>query len=600
MADLLSMQHKTGSVQLLGFHERGDGGGGVFFWDAAQDKAEHNGGTVIDPDVTYPTDWTNQTQLTTWFTAGSGAGCWVREHSGAVNVKWFGAVGDGVTDDTLPFKKLELFSSIELAEDSIYILKDTFICNGSLNMNGSTIDFQIDGLTKCIQAKDNSYIHNGKVKNTGTNPSGSGAYQAPISIGNYGNGEGFNNIRLDNLEIESNRPNGNGIFITGDSSNIVITNINYPSSATLGRAILAHWGNTDNHTEGTKHPNNLVIKNIKMGVMSNTSIDASGIFLSSVFNVIVENVHCDNCQYRAGVVATFAGDYGGYYAGDIRPLIMKGIYFKNIGCTVATQCIAKIDHRSTLDPDRDVLEGVTLDGVYGENESTSIASVIFSNIDKGAIRNFNVSGGLTGIAFGANVQGLVVSNGSISNTQASGIYISNGTSPPKDIVVENTTVNRVGKGGGNYGAIFIGISYRVIVKGCNVGESTGETGVWGIRVDNSAVDASIENNYCLGVSSTAPAYSIGSSTTYGVCKSFFGNTAASGIQIQSGMHPQIVTTTSQGASTVRECIGTGAPTSGNWQCGDKVYDTTPTTFMGWVCTVSGTPGTWKTFGAISA
>jgi hypothetical protein len=91
MADLLSMEHKTGSVQLLGYHERGDGGGGVFYWDSSKDKADHNGGTVIDPDVTYPTDWTNQTQLAAWFTAGSGAGCWVRQYDGDVNVKWFGA-----------------------------------------------------------------------------------------------------------------------------------------------------------------------------------------------------------------------------------------------------------------------------------------------------------------------------------------------------------------------------------------------------------------------------------------------------------------------------------------------------------------------------
>ena len=48
--------------------------------------------------------------------------------------------------------------------------------------------------------------------------------------------------------------------------------------------------------------------------------------------------------------------------------------------------------------------------------------------------------------------------------------------------------------------------------------------------------------------------------------------------------------------------GSAAPTTGTWRVGDTVYNATPTAggFMGWVCTVAGTPGTWKTFGAISA
>lgn len=49
-------------------------------------------------------------------------------------------------------------------------------------------------------------------------------------------------------------------------------------------------------------------------------------------------------------------------------------------------------------------------------------------------------------------------------------------------------------------------------------------------------------------------------------------------------------------------LGTAAPTSGTYEVGDIVYNSAPAAggFVGWVCTTAGTPGTWKTFGAISA
>lgn len=45
-----------------------------------------------------------------------------------------------------------------------------------------------------------------------------------------------------------------------------------------------------------------------------------------------------------------------------------------------------------------------------------------------------------------------------------------------------------------------------------------------------------------------------------------------------------------------------APATEYWHVGQKVYDTAvaPSSFIGWVCTTAGTPGTWKTWGATSA
>lgn len=70
-------------------------GGGVFQWDGSRAKTAHNGGTIIDPNIVFPTDWTNSTQVTAWFTAAvSGAGCFVRVGDGDLDVVMFGAKSD--------------------------------------------------------------------------------------------------------------------------------------------------------------------------------------------------------------------------------------------------------------------------------------------------------------------------------------------------------------------------------------------------------------------------------------------------------------------------------------------------------------------------
>ena len=49
-------------------------------------------------------------------------------------------------------------------------------------------------------------------------------------------------------------------------------------------------------------------------------------------------------------------------------------------------------------------------------------------------------------------------------------------------------------------------------------------------------------------------------------------------------------------------VGGSEPESGNYVIGDVVWNDTPTPngYIGWVCTKSGTPGTWKAFGKIAS
>lgn len=68
-------------LMLLGYYAPGDGGGGEFYWDASGTGPD-NGGTVMVPASNPPT------------------GRWKRLVEGPLSVKWFGAKGDSVTDDS--------------------------------------------------------------------------------------------------------------------------------------------------------------------------------------------------------------------------------------------------------------------------------------------------------------------------------------------------------------------------------------------------------------------------------------------------------------------------------------------------------------------
>lgn len=83
IADLRAMPATPAYAVVIakGYHAAGDGGGGEFHWTTDTTSADDGGLTIVP-------------------TAGPRTGCFKRLTQNYINVKWFGAKGDGVATDT--------------------------------------------------------------------------------------------------------------------------------------------------------------------------------------------------------------------------------------------------------------------------------------------------------------------------------------------------------------------------------------------------------------------------------------------------------------------------------------------------------------------
>lgn len=119
IADLRATPGGAGvKVIVSGYYTPGDGGGGPLRVWKTDGPYVDNGGSIIVP------------------TGGDGSGAWVWEWSGAVNVKWFGAKGDGAADDYTPIDK-----AIEHSTD-LYFPEGTYLAAGLVARQNEAVTFR--------------------------------------------------------------------------------------------------------------------------------------------------------------------------------------------------------------------------------------------------------------------------------------------------------------------------------------------------------------------------------------------------------------------------------------------------------------------------
>ena len=215
------------------------------------------------------------------------------------------------------------------------------------------------------------------------------------------------------------------------------------------------------------------------------------------------------------------------------------------------------------------------------------------------------------------VRNIFIYNNSLNNVQGNGVLsrgIFVGASNPLESLIADqifVTGNSIsffsngvecyigagGLGGGTLGQIFI---KNNSIFECE--ETTAALGGYGVFVNDVSVSPSVIDYLEItgnAISSEAPCVYLRDTT---VAVYYYDSTNTLRTLDANPYLEQTISVTSRLGNINTISYALAAPVSGTWRRGDIVYNTAPSPsgFVGFVCTNGGTPGTWKTFGAISA
>lgn len=278
------------------------------------------------------------------------------------SAKQLGAKGDGKINDTIALKRaLQLASENEwtlvLPQGDYYIKTTLDLDHVNVQSQNAKISFYgMDSSVPGINVKDhvNVYgkLHVWMIDNMKNNDGGRSA----VGFGNYGSGAGAHNCYFEELEVSGGYTNCNGVFITGDSSNITLDKVVIPAGTPIGRGILVHWGNASQHypvdhenrhlgyahapnADPTKHPHDIHVGTLICNDIDDDHgkyPDMAAFYISGAYNITVDEIVADNMRT---VVTISGGDIGLTAATpEEQAHGMKNLVFKKITATNVYQC----------------------------------------------------------------------------------------------------------------------------------------------------------------------------------------------------------------------------------------------------------------------
>lgn len=132
IADLRALTSTPDRVWLSGYHTKNDGafGSNIFRWEPTSTK-DDNGGTIVKLDSV-------------------ATGRYELQYDSAVNVKWLGAVGDGVTDDTVAIQNAINSSSAVFFPLGSYKVTSQLVGKTKLQLIGAYSQLQETGADSSV------------------------------------------------------------------------------------------------------------------------------------------------------------------------------------------------------------------------------------------------------------------------------------------------------------------------------------------------------------------------------------------------------------------------------------------------------------------
>lgn len=358
---------------------------------------------------------------------------------------------------------------------------------------------------------------------TGTS-GGAGTYQVSVSQ------------TVASTTISSRARIGSGaITIMGGAYNGVIENIDVPDNAFMLGGIMIDWGTVGPITSSdtlanmnankaawqggtayTSHPNNITIRNIRIGALSASykgqDTGSFGVRISAAFNIAFDGIYIKSTTN--GSVIHTGGDLGFEFApAAIRPMACKGNRFERI---VVEDCkngllgfsdsyadnVARAIANGYINMVAPMMEtDVCFRQITGKGSgSASTANYGFRVIQQygGSLEDIQVQGFLYGVQIDELVRGVTVERAHAFRNFRDGILVDHAGNDPEDIVISDAWCHDNGldtAGYSNSAGLKIGNSRRVIVERGRFGRA-GEndpTQKVGVAISSGSIGAEIRS-----------------------------------------------------------------------------------------------------------